>query len=125
MRFVAQIVAVQGDVEIADRNIGTGELRDLGAQPFRERRSAGGDADEHHMGCAGCVESRFLDHLMGDTRDGPGHIRRVEQHPMGLPIVVYVSQRDLLLRLTGRSVKGCLPVMQSTRGGDYLQPGVA
>ena len=27
VRFVAQIVAVQGDVEIADRNIGTGELR--------------------------------------------------------------------------------------------------
>ena len=53
----------------------------------------------------GCVESRFLDHLMGDTRDGPGHIRRVEQHPMGLPIVVYASQRDLLLRLTDGPLK--------------------
>ena len=46
MRFGPQIITVEGDVEVADRDVGAGELVDLGTQTGRETRSAGGDSDE-------------------------------------------------------------------------------
>jgi hypothetical protein len=37
---------VKGDVELAERNLGAGELADAPAQPLRERHAARVDADQ-------------------------------------------------------------------------------
>jgi hypothetical protein len=42
------VVAVEGDVELAERDLGAGELADASAQPLRERHAARVDADQRH-----------------------------------------------------------------------------
>jgi hypothetical protein len=66
------VVAVEGDVELAERDVRARELGDPAAEPLRERDAAGVDADEGDP-----VELRIaLDDLVRDPRqralDGVG-----------------------------------------------------
>jgi hypothetical protein len=58
------VVAVEGDVELAERDLRAGELGDAAAEPLRERDAARVDADEGDP-----VELRIaLDDLVRDPR---------------------------------------------------------
>ena len=45
-RLGADVVAVEGDVEVADRQLGPGQLADEGVQPAGQHRAAGVDPDD-------------------------------------------------------------------------------
>src|SRR6476659_6108633 len=62
------VVAVEGDVQLAEGDLGAGELRDPPAQPLRERDAARVDADERDLGEVGAA----LDDLVCDTRQRLG-----------------------------------------------------
>jgi hypothetical protein len=59
------VVAVEGDVELAEGDLGAGELRDPPAQPLRERDATRVDADERDLRQVGVT----LDDLVRDPRD--------------------------------------------------------
>ena len=58
------VVAVEGDVELAERDLGSGELGDAPAQSLGERRPARVDADERDTREVGVS----LDDLVRDPR---------------------------------------------------------
>jgi hypothetical protein len=58
------VVAVKGDVELPERDLGSGELLDAPAQPLGEGRPARVDADERDTREVGIS----LDDLVRDTR---------------------------------------------------------
>jgi len=62
------VVAVEGDVELAEGDLGAGELRNPPAQPLRERDAACVDADERDPGEVGVA----LDDLVRDPRQRLG-----------------------------------------------------
>jgi len=62
------VVAVKGDVELAEGNLRARELGDSPAQPLRERNAAGVDADERDLGEVGVA----LDDLVRDPRQRLG-----------------------------------------------------
>ncbi|SLF42372.1 Uncharacterised protein [Mycobacteroides abscessus subsp. massiliense] len=75
MGLVAQIVAVQRDIQESRGHLDTGEFGDVGGEPLGEGGSAGGDADQDDAGRVTGVRKRGLfDDLMRDTRDGPADI---------------------------------------------------
>jgi hypothetical protein len=61
------VVAVKGDVELSERDLGFGELCDAPAQPLGERRPARVDADERDTREVGVS----LDDLVRDPRQRP------------------------------------------------------
>ena len=61
------VVAVEGDVDGAELDLGAAELLDQPTQPLRERDPAGVDADERDRAEIGVR----LDDLVGDPVKGP------------------------------------------------------
>jgi hypothetical protein len=73
----AQIVAVHGDVERADRHLALGDLLKFGGQPLGEEDTPGGDAEGHHVvGALGA-----LDDLVSDAGQHPRDVRTFENGP--------------------------------------------
>ena len=62
-----QVVAVERDVERADRHVDALEGVDPGGQPAGQRDAAGRDAEQHGAGGAGGL----LEDLVGDPVDDP------------------------------------------------------
>ena len=77
-RLGADVVAVEGDVEVADRQLGAGQLAEQGVQAAGEEGAAGVDADDR--------ETLGLGVLLGDLVGDP---------PQRSPQVV-VLEHDLL-----------------------------
>ena len=72
------VVAVEGDVDGAERDLGAGELLDQPPQPLGEGDAARVDADERDL-----VEPLVaLDDLVGDAVKGALERLCVEQHPL-------------------------------------------
>ena len=70
------------------------------------KRSASGTPPEGIPSKKNLLTSSFLNNLVRDARDSPIHIiRRQQFRDIGSAIIAH---RDLLSRLTVRSVKGCL-----------------
>jgi hypothetical protein len=91
-----QVVAMEGDVERAERDLTAGEIGDPAPQPVGERNAAGVDPNERDG-----VEIRIaLDDLVGDPGKRPVQRLGVEQSPGRL---FGGSQRRLLSGLTGPS----------------------
>ena len=59
---VVDVVAVEGDVDVAERHLGAGQLADQGVQALGEQRAAGVDADQGEALGARVL----LDDLVGD-----------------------------------------------------------
>ena len=69
------VVAVEGDVDGAERGLDSGALLDQAREPPRERYASGLDPDERDL-----VELRVaLDDLVGDSRKGPPQPVGVEE----------------------------------------------
>ena len=84
-RLGADVVAVEGDVEVADRRLGLGQLAEQGVQAAGEERAAGVDADDR--------EALGLRVLLGDLMGDP---------PQRSPQVVAL-EHDLLAHLLAPS----------------------
>jgi hypothetical protein len=69
-----QVVAVEGDVEGADRNVDALEGVDAGGQPASERDPAGGNAEKDGAGGA----RGLLENLMSDAVDDPVQVGRTQ-----------------------------------------------
>ena len=80
------VVAVEGDVDGAERGLDSGALGDEAREPPRERYAAGLDPDEREL-----VELRIaLDDLVGDSRKGPRQPVGVEEAlPLGRGVRVH------------------------------------
>ena len=80
------VVAVEGDVDCAERGLDSGALVDQAREPPRERYAAGLDPDEREL-----VERRVaLDDLVGDSRKGPRQPVGVEEAlPLGRGVRVH------------------------------------
>ncbi len=95
-RVHAQVVAVHGDVERADRDLALGDLLQLVGEPPGEEDAAGRDAEEHHVvGALGA-----FDDLVGDAGQDPGDVGTLENGPR---IGVRARGRVLLLVHTKRT----------------------
>jgi hypothetical protein len=68
------VVAVKGDVELAEGDLGGAQLLDPAAQPLRERDAARVDADKRDLVEVGIA----LDDLVGDPRQRLGDCLGVE-----------------------------------------------
>ena len=70
----AQVVAVHGDVERADRDLAAGDLFELGGEPPGEEDAAGRNAEQHHVvGALGA-----FDDLVGDAGQYPRDVGAFE-----------------------------------------------
>ena len=74
-----QVVAVEGDVEVAERHLGAGQLADQGVQAAGEHGAAGVDADEGDGLGAGVL----LDDLVRDPHQRAAQIVAIEHDPVG------------------------------------------
>ena len=118
-RVLAQVVAVHRDVEGAERHLDALDLGDPLGDAAGEVDAAGGDAEEDEpLGALVALED-----LVGDAGQCPGDVTGVEDGAPfsgdpreGVLAREQVRRRlgaqapsapDLLLRLTGRLVKGC------------------
>src|SRR5439155_772772 len=70
----AEVVAVERDIEGADRHRGAVDLGDLGREPVGERDAARAEADEGELGGA----TVLLEDLVGDAGESPVERRLVE-----------------------------------------------
>ena len=75
-----EVVAVEGDVEVAERDLGAGQLADQGVQPAGEHRAAGVDPDQRQRLRAGVL----LDDLVRDPHERAAQIVAVEDDLLGL-----------------------------------------
>ena len=111
-RLRAQVVAVHRHVELADRDGRALDGGDLLGDAPRQRHAAGVQAEQHQVGGALVA----LEQLVRDAGQRPGDVTGVEDGAVR-PLARGVGSRsssgagicapDLLLRLTGRLVKGC------------------
>ena len=67
------VVAVEGDVEVAERDLGLEQVLDEAVQAAREDGAATMDADQRDL-----VVGVLLDDLMGDPHQGAAHVVMVE-----------------------------------------------
>src|SRR5207249_9137685 len=65
-RVPDQIVAIQGDVEGAGRDVVPVDVADRAREPLRDRHAAGPDADERELVDAAVA----FENLVGDAREG-------------------------------------------------------
>ena len=77
---VADVVAVEGDVEVAERHLGPAELADERVQPAGQHRPAGVDADQRDRLRLGVL----LDDLVRDPHERAAQIVPIEDNPLGL-----------------------------------------
>ena len=68
------VVAVEGDVEVAERDLGAGQLADQGVEPAAEHRAAGVDADQREPS----RRRVLLDDLVRDPHQRAAQIVAVE-----------------------------------------------
>jgi hypothetical protein len=80
-RVPHQVVAVERDVEDADRHVGAGDLVDGGGQAPGQRHAAGADADEGQLLDAAVA----LDDLVGDAGQRPRHADGVDHQRHAKP----------------------------------------
>jgi hypothetical protein len=69
-----QVVAIESDVQRADRHVDALECVDAGGEPAGQRDAAGRDAQQDGARRAG----RFLENLVGDAVDDPLQVGRGE-----------------------------------------------
>ena len=106
--LVHQVVAVERDVQRAVADLDAGEFLDVGGEPVGQCHTTGGDAEQHDARRVGTVQSGLFDDLMRDAGNGAADVGRGHQFPVGgerRPR--HHARSDLLLRLSGRIVKGC------------------
>ena len=79
-----QVVAVERDVDVAERDVGAGELADERMEPAGEDRAAGVDADEGDRVARGSavVAGVLLDDLVRDPHERAAQIVAVEYDPV-------------------------------------------
>ena len=77
---VGEVVAVEGDVEVAERHLGAGQLADQGVQAAGEDGAAGVDADERERPRRAGV---LLDDLVRDPHQRAAQIVAVEDDLLG------------------------------------------
>ena len=97
----AQVVAVERDVERADRQRGAVDLGDLRGQAVREADAAGAQADERQILGAAVL----LEDLVGDAGEGPVERGLVEDLRL-LPVPWCGAAHLLSLRASRGSLKG-------------------
>ena len=73
---LVEVVAVERDVEHAARQFASLDLRDLRAEPRRDRYAALTDADEHQM----LRSMIFLYNLVRDAHEGAANAVLIHQH---------------------------------------------
>ena len=73
---LVEVVAVERDVEHAARQFPSLDLRDLRAEPRRDRYAALADADEHQM----LRSMIFLYNLVRDAHEGTADAVLIHQH---------------------------------------------
>src|SRR5690606_9051277 len=83
----AQVVAVHGDVERADRDLALGDLLQLGGEALGEEDAPRRDAEEHHVvGALGA-----FDDLVGDAGQYPRDVGAFKNGPRtGLCVLLFV-----------------------------------
>ena len=84
-RLGADVVAVEGDVDVADRHLGAGQLADQGVQAAGDQRAASVDADDREAVRRGVL----LGDLVGDPPQRPPQVVVLEHdllaHSLLLP----------------------------------------
>jgi hypothetical protein len=70
----AKVVAVEGDVEVAERDVGAEQLVEEALQASGEKRATAVDADEREQPGLG----RLLHDLVRDPQEGAPHVVLVE-----------------------------------------------
>ena len=78
-RLGADVVAVEGDVDVADRQLGRGQLPQQGVQPAGEQRAAGVDSDDRETLGIGVL----LGDLVSDPLQGSPHVIALEHDLLG------------------------------------------
>ncbi len=102
---ILDVVAVEGDVEVPERNLGAGQLADERVQAGREHRTAGVDPDQPQASSAspfrlrpvagmasasipfairGSLSRVLLDDLVSDAHQRAPHVVTVEHDPLVL-----------------------------------------
>ena len=109
------VVAMEGDVELAEVELAARALGDQAAQALGERNAARVDADERD----GLDVLVPLDHLVGDARKRPLDALGVEQDASG--------RHGMLLHRTPfrprwTDLKACAPEHCSRTGSDGVEP---
>ncbi len=109
----AQVVAVHRHVELADRDGRALDGGDLLRDPVRQRHAAGVQPEQHQVGrrpcCARGARAR-CGSAPGRCHGRRGRCESAARRLAGAPSsgqVAGICSPDLLLRLTGRLVKGC------------------
>ena len=74
LRAAREVVAVEGDVEVAERDVGVEQLVDLGLDPSGEQCTAPVDPDDRERFGLGVL----LDDLVGDAHQRAPHVVAVE-----------------------------------------------
>ena len=93
------VVAIEGDIDVAELDLDAGELVDQTAQAVRERDTAGVDTDERDA-----VELRVrLDDLVRDPVERPLQGVCIEEDTLSGGRVGRLVQAQLLSGLTGPS----------------------
>src|SRR5690606_1276798 len=118
-RVAAQVVPVERDVEGPGGDVDVAEAADAVGQPPGERHAAGGDAEQDRVGGA----LGLLEDLVGDAVEDAADVvggqdplaSRRPVRASGRRTAGRVSHANLLLRLTGRSVKE-----RFRRGSSYV-----
>ncbi len=77
-RAILDVVAVEGDVEVAERDLAAEVLADQRVQPLRDHRPAGVDPDQRQPVGFGVL----LDDLMGDPNQGSPQVIAIEYHTL-------------------------------------------
>ena len=79
-RLPAQVVAVHGHIERADRDLGALHFRHCGRESLGQRDAPGGDAQQHQTRCAAIR----LEDLVCHAGAGPGDLIGVQHQPAGI-----------------------------------------
>ena len=118
-RLHPQVVAVHRGVERPDRDVEALHRGDPLGDPLGQRHTAAGDAEEHEVARALVA----FEDLVGDPGQCPVDVTGVENNSTvrrGIRRCRLGAHEalDLLLRLTGRLVKGCLSALTLLTPGD-------
>ena len=86
-----EVVAVEADVEIPERDLRVEQLFELGLQPLGEERPATMDPDQHRRRRTGIA----LDDLVSDAHQRSPHVLRLEDDLLvAASIVSFLASRD-------------------------------
>ena len=94
-RLGADVVAVEGDVEVADRHLGAGQLAEQGVQAAGQQGAAGVDADDRQALGLGVL----LGDLVGDPPQRSPQVVVLEHDLLAHFVASFLASRD---RVKGR-----------------------